>query len=51
MRTGEVLPYDYKEGTLKLVVPKQLKAGKVTDVIVVRFGDDFDIEPFLFKHW
>ncbi|MHC5102190.1 MAG: alpha-L-fucosidase [Planctomycetota bacterium] len=51
MRTGDVLPYDYKEGTLKLVVPKQLKAGKVTDVIVVRFGDDFDIEPFLFKHW
>ncbi len=51
LRTGEKLPYKYENKTLKFTVPEQLKARKVTDVIKVEFGDDFDPEPFLFKHW
>lgn len=51
MRTGDKLAYDYKGGTLKVSIPDHLKAKKVTDVVIVEFGKDFDYEPFLFKHW
>ena len=51
LRTGEALPYGYKGGVLTLTVPEHLKAGKVTDVIRVDFGKDFNPGPFSFKHW
>ncbi len=51
MRTGETLPYEFSDGTLELKVPVELKVGKVTDVIVVEFAANFDVEPYLFKHW
>ncbi|WP_322607503.1 alpha-L-fucosidase [Pontiella agarivorans] len=51
MRTGDKLPFEYKNGVLKLTVPEKLKAGKVTDVIIVEFGKDFDLKPYLFTHW
>jgi len=51
MRTGQNLDYTYQDNTLTLVVPNDLKARWVTDVIVVDFGPDFDPEPYRFKHW
>jgi len=51
MRTGSPLKYTYENNTLSVVIPNNLKAGKVTDVVVVDFGEDFDTKPYLFKHW
>ncbi|MGJ8641609.1 MAG: alpha-L-fucosidase [Opitutaceae bacterium] len=51
LRTGDTIPYTYKGGTLSFSIPEKLKAGNVTDVVKVQFGQDFDPEPFLFKHW
>ena len=51
MRTGDKIPYAYRDKTLKMHVPENLKAGNVTDVIRVEFGADFDPEPYLFTHW
>ena len=51
MRTGESIDYTYKNATLSFVIPDSLKAIHVTDVVKVEFGEDFDPEPYLFKHW
>lgn len=51
MRTGDAIPFTYKNKMLTFAIPKKLKAGKVTDVVKVQFEDDFDPGPFLFKHW
>lgn len=51
MRTGDNLPYEYNNGTLKLMIPDNLKAGKVSDVILVEFDKNFDLKPYLFTHW
>ncbi len=51
MRTGEPLDYNYRDGQLRFVIPYSLKAIKVTDVVQVDFGSDFDPEPYRFKHW
>ncbi|MEM6884336.1 MAG: alpha-L-fucosidase [Verrucomicrobiota bacterium] len=51
MRTGDAVPYVYNDGELSFHVPEKLKAGKVTDVIIVEFGKDFDYQPYLFTHW
>jgi alpha-L-fucosidase len=51
LRTGDKIPYSYNKSTLSFSIPEELKAGKVTDVVKVEFGSDFDPEPFLFNHW
>lgn len=51
MRTGEPIDYAYVDGTLSIAIPDDLKAGNVTDVVVVDFGPAFDTEPYLFTHW
>lgn len=51
LRTGDTIPFTFVNSTLIFSVPEKLKAGKVTDVVKVVFGSDFDPEPFLFTHW
>lgn len=51
MRTGEPIEYSYRNEQLSFVIPQSLKAIKVTDVVEVEFGPDFDPEPYRFKHW
>lgn len=51
LRTGDELAFDYQEGTLSFSIPENLKARKVTDVVKVQFGDDFNPEPYIFTHW
>ncbi len=51
LRTGDALPFEYKNGTLSFAIPEKLKAKKVTDVVRVEFGADFDPTPYLFTHW
>lgn len=51
LRSGDEIPYTYEKGTLSYAIPENLKAGKVTDVVKVEFGEDFDVKPFLFTHW
>ena len=41
----------YRAGQLSFVIPQSLKAIKVTDVVQVDFGSDFDPEPYRFKSW
>ena len=51
LRTGDELPFDYENGTLSFSIPENLKAGNVTDVVKMQFGDDFDPEPYTFTHF
>jgi hypothetical protein len=51
MRTGDPIDYTYRNGTFSFVIPQSLKAIKVTDVVQVEFGPDFDPEPYRFKNW
>ncbi|WOO40744.1 alpha-L-fucosidase [Rubellicoccus peritrichatus] len=51
MRTGDALPFEYSDGKLEMHLPEALKAGPVTDVIIVEFDNDFDYKPYLFTHW
>ncbi|MGC6425360.1 MAG: alpha-L-fucosidase [Lentimonas sp.] len=51
LRTGDRIEFTYQDGVLSFWIPESLKAMKVTDVVKVQFGEDFDFEPFLFKHW
>lgn len=51
MRTGDKIPYEYNDGNLKIAIPENLKAGKLTDVVIVEFGKDFDYKSYLFTHW
>ncbi|MGC6505419.1 MAG: alpha-L-fucosidase [Coraliomargaritaceae bacterium] len=51
LRTGDAISYIYEEGELRFAVPENRKAGHVTDVVKVEFGEDFDPNPFLFRHW
>lgn len=51
MRTGEPIEFSYDKGQLRFVIPELLKAIRVTDVVEVEFGPEFDPEPYLFKNW
>lgn len=51
MRTGDPLPYEFDGTVLKITIPEKLKAGNVTDVVIVEFGDNFNYEPYMFTHW
>jgi hypothetical protein len=51
MRTGDPIEYTYRDKQLRFLIPQLLKAIKVTDVVKVEFGSDFDPEPYRFKHW
>ena len=51
MRTGDSIDYSYKEGRLSFFIPELMKAVKVTDVVQVEFGYEFDPNPYLFHHW
>jgi hypothetical protein len=51
MRTGDPIKYTYRDRQLHFLIPQSLKAIKVTDVVKVEFGSDFDPEPYRFKHW
>lgn len=51
MRTGDSIDYSYKEGRLSFFIPELMKAVKVTDVVQVEFGSEFDPNPYLFHHW
>ena len=51
MRTGDSIEYTYRDRQLRFSIPQSLKAIKVTDVVKVEFGLDFDPEPYRFKHW
>jgi hypothetical protein len=51
MRTGDPIEYNYRDKQLRFSIPQSLKATKVTDVVKVEFGSDFDPEPYRFKHW
>jgi len=51
MRTGDSIDYTYSSATLSFAIPDSLKSVNVTDVVKVEFGEEFDPEPYLFKHW
>ena len=51
LRTNKDIPYSYENDILKMIIPNNLKAQNVTDVIKVEFNDDSLSEPFIFKHW
>lgn len=51
MRTGAAIDHAFENGTLSFVVPEDLKADEVTDVVVVDFGPEFDAMPYRFRHW
>jgi len=51
MRTGQAIAFEYRNKTLSFSIPGALKAGKVTDVVVVEFGKGFDPKPYTFTHW
>jgi len=51
MRTGDSIDYIYSSATLSFAIPDSLKSVNVTDVVKVEFGEEFDPEPYLFKHW
>jgi alpha-L-fucosidase len=51
MRTGDSIDYTYSNATLSFAIPDSLKSVNVTDVVKVEFGEEFDPEPYLFKHW
>ncbi|MDF7824828.1 alpha-L-fucosidase [Pontiellaceae bacterium B12227] len=51
LNTGDKIQFTYKDGTLSFSIPSTLKAGNITDVVKVEFGDDFDPKPFLFTNW
>jgi hypothetical protein len=51
MRTGDPIDYTYRDRQLRFSIPQSLKAIKVTDVVKVEFGSEFDPGPYRFKHW
>ncbi|MDZ8118452.1 alpha-L-fucosidase [Pontiella agarivorans] len=51
MRTGDGISFEYKNNVLTFSIPEKLKARNVTDVVKVEFGNDFDPEPYRFRHW
>ena len=51
MATGDKIPYEFKSGNLKIMIPENLKSKVATDVVVVEFGSDFDFRPYIFTHW
>lgn len=50
LRTGDVLAYEYTNGTLKLTVPNSSKSWKTTDVIKLEFKDRSVSEAYFFKN-
>ena len=51
LRINRDIPYSYENNSLKMIIPNNLKAQNVTDVIKVEFDNDSISEPFIFKHW
>ncbi|MEO0796810.1 MAG: alpha-L-fucosidase [Verrucomicrobiota bacterium] len=51
LRTGDELPFEFVDGRFSYSIPERLKAGRVTDVVKVGFGNEFNPTPYLFTHW